>query len=69
MASQPSQPSQPDSESNAPSDRTKVRRLPDRGRYDRETVHAILDDGVVAHVGFAVEGRPWVIPLVVRASR
>ena len=45
-----------------PSERTKVRRLADRGRYDRDTVHAILDEGLVCHLGFAVEGRPWVMP-------
>ena len=39
-----------------------VRRRADRGRYDRETVHAILDEGLVCHVGFVWEGRPVVIP-------
>jgi nitroimidazol reductase NimA-like FMN-containing flavoprotein (pyridoxamine 5'-phosphate oxidase superfamily) len=48
----------------APSERTRVRRAPQRARYDRETVEAILDEGVFAHVGFAVEGRPFVIPMV-----
>jgi nitroimidazol reductase NimA-like FMN-containing flavoprotein (pyridoxamine 5'-phosphate oxidase superfamily) len=46
----------------ATTDRTKVRRLADRGRYDRETIHSILDEGLVCHLGFAVEGRPWVMP-------
>jgi uncharacterized protein len=45
-----------------PSLRTRVRRLPDRGAYDRETIHAILDEGLVCHVGFASEGHPHVIP-------
>jgi len=45
------------------SERTTVRRLPERGRYDRETLHAILDEGVVCHVGFEVEGQPYVIPM------
>jgi uncharacterized protein len=45
-----------------PTPRTKVQRLPDRGKYDRETVHAILDQGFVCHVGFVVEGQPFVIP-------
>ncbi len=35
----------------APSKRTRVRRLAERGRYDRETVYAILDEGFVCHVG------------------
>ncbi len=46
----------------APTDRTRVRRLPDRGRYDRDEIYSILDEGFVAHVGFAVDGRPWSMP-------
>ena len=46
----------------ASTDRTKVRRLADRGRYDRDTINAILDEGLVCHMGFAVDGRPWVMP-------
>jgi nitroimidazol reductase NimA-like FMN-containing flavoprotein (pyridoxamine 5'-phosphate oxidase superfamily) len=42
--------------------RTKVRRLADRGRYDWNTIHSILDEGLVCHLGFAVDGRPWVMP-------
>lgn len=45
-----------------PSRRTTVRRLPERGRYDRDTIHAILDEGLVCHVGFVDEGQPFVIP-------
>lgn len=45
-----------------PTDRTQVRRLRERGRYERDTIHAILDEGMVCHVGFAVDGQPWVIP-------
>lgn len=45
-------------------DRTKVRRLGDRGRYDRETIHAILDEALVCHVGFVVDGAPVVIPTI-----
>jgi len=43
-------------------DRTQVRRLPKRGHYDRETVHKILDEAFVCHVGFVVDGQPYVIP-------
>jgi uncharacterized protein len=43
-------------------ERTRVRRLPERAAYDRETVHAILDEGFVCHVGFVVDGQPYVIP-------
>ena len=42
--------------------RTTVRRLPERGRYDRETIFAILDEGFVCHVGFVADGQPYVIP-------
>jgi nitroimidazol reductase NimA-like FMN-containing flavoprotein (pyridoxamine 5'-phosphate oxidase superfamily) len=42
--------------------RTTVRRLPKRGVYDRQVVYGILDEGFVCHVGFAVEGQPFVIP-------
>jgi nitroimidazol reductase NimA-like FMN-containing flavoprotein (pyridoxamine 5'-phosphate oxidase superfamily) len=41
---------------------TRVRRHPERGRYDRETVDAILDDGFLCHLGFVVDGQPYVIP-------
>ncbi len=43
-------------------DRSSVRRKADRGRYDWDTIVAILDEALVCHVGFAVEGRPWVVP-------
>ena len=43
-------------------ERTRVRRLPERAAYDRETVHAILDEGFVCHVGFVVDAQPYVIP-------
>jgi nitroimidazol reductase NimA-like FMN-containing flavoprotein (pyridoxamine 5'-phosphate oxidase superfamily) len=42
--------------------RTQLRRLPDRGSHDPETVHAILDAAFLAHVGFSVNGQPFVIP-------
>jgi len=43
-------------------ERTTVKRLPARGVYDRQLVYSILDEGLICHVGFAVEGRPFVIP-------
>jgi uncharacterized protein len=43
-------------------ERTRVRRLPERAAYDRATVHAILDEGFICHVGFVVDGQPYVIP-------
>jgi uncharacterized protein len=45
-----------------PTKRTTVQRLPARGKYDRETVFSILDEGFVCHVGFVVDAQPFVIP-------
>jgi len=45
-----------------PTERTQVKRLPKRGHYDRETVYQILDTAFVCHVGFSVDGQPYVIP-------
>jgi nitroimidazol reductase NimA-like FMN-containing flavoprotein (pyridoxamine 5'-phosphate oxidase superfamily) len=45
-----------------PTERTRVRRLPQRAAYDRATVHGILDAGIVCHLGFVEGGRPVVIP-------
>jgi nitroimidazol reductase NimA-like FMN-containing flavoprotein (pyridoxamine 5'-phosphate oxidase superfamily) len=42
--------------------RTKLRRVPKRGAHDRETIDAILDEALVAHLGFIHDGRPAVIP-------
>jgi uncharacterized protein len=47
-----------------PTPRTTVRRLPKRGHYDRETIAAILDEGLICHVGFVAEGQPYVIPTI-----
>lgn len=41
---------------------TRLRRLPKRADYDRDTVHAILDEALLCHVGAIVRGRPWVQP-------
>ena len=43
-------------------ERTKLKRLPKRGHFDRETVYGILDEGFICHVGFAPQGQPFVIP-------
>jgi nitroimidazol reductase NimA-like FMN-containing flavoprotein (pyridoxamine 5'-phosphate oxidase superfamily) len=45
-----------------PTPRTRVRRLPQRGAYDRAAIDAILDEALVCHVGFAIDGHPFVIP-------
>lgn len=48
-----------------PSDRTRVRRLPARGRYDRATIDAILDDAIVGHVAWTLDGQPYATPTTV----
>ena len=42
--------------------RVKVRRHPERGAYDAATIHAILDEGFLCHVGFVQDGQPFAIP-------
>ena len=46
----------------APTPRTRVRRLPERGRYDRAAIDAVLDAGLVAHLAFVSDGQPFVVP-------
>jgi uncharacterized protein len=45
-----------------PTPRSTIRRLPDRARYDRATVDAILDEALVCHVAFVDDGQPYIIP-------
>jgi hypothetical protein len=45
-----------------PTERTKVRRKPDRGSYDRELIYSILDEAFVCHVAFIADGMPFVVP-------
>jgi uncharacterized protein len=42
--------------------RTTVRRLPKRGVYEKAAIYAILDEGFFCHLGFVVDGQPFVIP-------
>ncbi|MEX2274122.1 MAG: pyridoxamine 5'-phosphate oxidase family protein [Actinomycetota bacterium] len=46
----------------ASTDRTRIRRLPELGAYDRETIDAILDEAIVCHLGFVQDDQPFVIP-------
>jgi hypothetical protein len=48
----------------APTPRTTLRRLPKRGTFQRAQIEAILDEAYVCHVGFAVDGQPYVIPTI-----
>ena len=50
------------SSNSMPTPRTRVVRESDRGVYDRDTVNRILDEGFLCHVGFIVDGQPYVIP-------
>ncbi len=45
-----------------PTERTRIKRQHERARYDRETVHAILDAGLLCHVGYVIDGQPFVTP-------
>jgi uncharacterized protein len=46
----------------APTPRTRIRRHPERAHYDRETVFAILDAALLCHVGYVIDGQPYVTP-------
>ena len=50
------------SETLPPTERTRVVREPQRGVYDRESIYKILDEAFVCHVGFSMDGQPYVIP-------
>jgi nitroimidazol reductase NimA-like FMN-containing flavoprotein (pyridoxamine 5'-phosphate oxidase superfamily) len=43
-------------------ERTRLRRLPKRGSFDRDTIYPILDEAFICHIGFVVDGQPYVIP-------
>jgi uncharacterized protein len=44
-------------------DRNRIKRLPKRGHYDRETIHRILDEALICHVAFVEKRQPYVIPI------
>ncbi len=45
-----------------PTERSRIKRQHERALYDRETVHAILDAGLLCHVGYVIDGQPFVTP-------
>ncbi len=47
---------------NTPGKRTQLRRLPKRGHHDRATIDAVLDAGFVCHIGYLIDGLPYVTP-------
>ncbi|MGZ9166266.1 MAG: pyridoxamine 5'-phosphate oxidase family protein [Anaerolineales bacterium] len=44
-------------------DQNRIKRLPERGHYDRETIYRILDEALICHAGFVEKGQPYVIPI------
>jgi nitroimidazol reductase NimA-like FMN-containing flavoprotein (pyridoxamine 5'-phosphate oxidase superfamily) len=54
----------PMSKSQAPSDRTRIRRIPARGNYDKDQINAILDEALICHVGLVSGDQPFVIPTI-----
>lgn len=52
----------PRSDAYRPTARSKIKRLPKRAHYDRATVHAVLDGGLLGHVGYVIDGQPFVTP-------
>jgi uncharacterized protein len=45
-------------------ERTRLHRKPDRGSYDRETVNAILDEGLICHLAFLSHDQPYTLPTI-----
>ena len=45
-----------------PTERSRLRRLHERGRYDKATIYPILDAGFLCHVGYVIDGQPYVTP-------
>jgi hypothetical protein len=56
---------QPDDPTPPTSDRVRLRRKPDRGRHDRATIDAILDAALIGHVGWLLDGQPYVTPTAI----
>ncbi len=47
-----------------PTERTRVRRIPERGVYDRAQIDAILDEALICHLAYVLDGQPRVIPTI-----
>ena len=45
-------------------ERTRARRAHERASYERETINAILDAGLICHVGYVIDGAPYVTPTI-----
>jgi uncharacterized protein len=53
---------EPTNEAKAPSDRTVIRRYGWLAKYDRETIYSILDAAMMCHIGYVIDGQPYVTP-------
>ncbi len=53
----------------APTPRTRVNRIPDRGHYDAASIHSVLDAAFLCHLGFTVNDQPYVIPTLFARDR
>jgi nitroimidazol reductase NimA-like FMN-containing flavoprotein (pyridoxamine 5'-phosphate oxidase superfamily) len=53
-----------ESASQPPSERTTVKRMPHRAVYDRDVINAILDEGLLCHLGFTIDSQPYVLPTI-----
>ena len=51
-----------DGQSYQRSARVRVRRMPGRARYDRAAIHAILDASLLCHIGYVIDGQPFITP-------
>lgn len=60
----PIEPTQMPEQTATSADRSRVRRHPERGSNERAEAYAVLDAGQIAHVGFAIDGQPFVIPML-----
>jgi len=43
-------------------EKNKIRRIPNRGHYDKETIYEILDDGIICNISFIIDDQPFIIP-------
>ena len=48
----------------APTKRTRLKRVHERGHFDKATVYAVLDAGMICHVGYVIDGAPYVTPTI-----
>lgn len=45
-------------------ERNRLRRVYRRGRYDKDSIHAILDAGLLCHVAYVIDGQPFCTPTI-----